>query len=206
MPITTGITLQVRRSPLNPRKRRNPGLKVRVKSGNRLIDLAGQQFGRLTVIRRAANIRGIQNSQWRCRCKCGRKTTVCSNSLRRKLTRSCGCLANECRLDPKLKFRIHSAARHGKRTPEYISWFAMKQRCSNPKKDGYKYYGARGIVVCARWQGRAGFKNFLSDMGPRPRGKTLDREKVNGDYTPNNCRWATPKEQAGNRRQRQNPA
>jgi len=76
----------------------------------------------------------------------------------------------------------------------------MQQRCSNPKKDGYKYYGARGITVCARWKGRHGFENFLADVGRRPKGTTLDRKKVNGNYEPDNCKWATPTEQANNRR------
>ena len=119
--------------------------------------------------------------------------------LRRKLTRSCGCFADECRRNPRLKFRTHGASHHN-RTPEYISWVAMQQRCSNPKKDGYKYYGARGITVCARWKGRQGFEHFLADVGPRPKGTTLDREKVNGNYEPDNCKWATPTEQANNRR------
>jgi hypothetical protein len=73
----------------------------------------------------------------------------------------------------------------------------MTQRCGNPKADNYKYYGGRGIKVCARW---SKFVNFLTDMGERPEGKTLDRIDVDGDYEPGNCRWATPKDQSENRR------
>ncbi len=80
----------------------------------------------------------------------------------------------------------------------YNSWALMKSRCFNPKSPKYPIYGARGIKVCERW--RDSFPNFLSDMGEKPRGTTLERKNVNGDYTPKNCEWATPKKQANNKR------
>lgn len=91
----------------------------------------------------------------------------------------------------------HGHASYGKASRTYKSWRAMLDRCTNPNKDNYAQYGGRGIKVCANW---TFFDNFLADMGERPEGRTLDRIDTDGNYEPENCRWATLAAQQRNKR------
>lgn len=91
----------------------------------------------------------------------------------------------------------HGAAVDGRHSPEYRSWDHMKQRCLNPRSDGYAEYGAKGIMVCDRW---LSFDAFIEDMGPRPAGTSLDRIDGTKGYMPGNCRWATSSLQVVNQR------
>lgn len=96
--------------------------------------------------------------------------------------------------------QTHGHARDGKVSGTYRTWTGMKERTTNKHHVSYRYYGGRGIKVCARW---LVFANFLADMGERPVGESLDRINPAKDYEPGNCRWATRREQAFNRRPRQ---
>lgn len=155
------------------------------------IDKTGMKFGRLTVVALLPS-RG-RKRHWRCLCECGRTTDVSASNIGR-CTFSCGCLQQEARRKQR------AALRHGMHgTPEYRAWTSMRSRCSNPKVQAFKNYGARGISVCERW---ASFENFFADMGERPAGLELDRSNNDGNYEPANCRWTTRSENVKNTRPR----
>lgn len=170
--------------------------------GRNFIDLTGQRFGRLTVIKEVGRSKN-RNILWLCLCSCGNKKIVNSSYLITKRTKSCGCLNIE-----KIKLRSiknEYAKTHGYyKTRTYSSWDHMIQRCTNKNNKFYKNYGGRGITVCKRWLNKkTGFINFLKDMGECPQGLTLDRidnNKLINGYSPENCRWATRKQQQRNKR------
>jgi hypothetical protein len=158
------------------------------------INLRGQRFGHLMVVERSDRV--VKNhTAWECRCDCGVTSIALSNNLRRGLTTSCGCVARE---SSRQRMTQHGETKHYRTTVEHRIWRGMLERCGNPNHISYKYYGARGIRVCDEWKE---FPRFLNDMGRRPaKGMSIDRVNVSGNYEPGNCRWATPVQQRGNRR------
>lgn len=150
-----------------------------------MIDLTGMKFWKLIAIVRTGT---ATNGNWKCPtwlclCECGNMKTIKAPNLRSGVTQSCGCIKR----------------RHGMYgTPEYAAWNSMMRRCLNTKNRNYKDYGGRGITVCEEWKD---FTVFFRDMGKRPSPKhSLDRINNEGNYEPSNCRWATTKQQARNKR------
>ncbi len=157
----------------------------------KLIDLTGQTFNRLTVIKRMENDKWGQ-TRWLCQCECGNKKIIQGNHLKSNRIKSCGCLQ---KIKPSNLKHGHSS--NGIISKTYRTWYSMIQRCNNPNNTRYKDYGGRGIKVCEAW---LTFKGFLQDMGERPEGLTLDRIDNSKGYYKENCKWSTQKEQQRNRR------
>jgi hypothetical protein len=150
--------------------------------------LIGKRFGRLEVIGLDSVDKG-NNRRWLCKCDCGKEKVVLGVHLKDGTTQSCTCLRKELK-----SFWNVTHGQSQKRT--YGIWDGMRRRCQDPKNPQYKYYGAKGIKVCDKWQKFAG---FFDDMGERPKGLTIERIDSKGNYEKSNCKWATMTENLRNR-------
>lgn len=157
----------------------------------RKIDLTGQTFSRWTVISEEGRNKD-GDIKWLCKCECGTSRSVSSKGLRKGTSKSCGCLKQELTIK-------HGHASNGKETRLYRIWHGMKDRCLNPNSKDYQNYGGRGITIHPTWLDYNNFLNWSLNNGYR-NDLQIDREDVNGNYSPNNCRFVTSKVNANNRR------
>jgi len=163
-----------------------------MRHGNGFRDLTNQRFERLLILA-YHDTRG-RKAFWRCLCDCGKLRFVPTQDLVAGKTKSCGCWSRDQASALNYKHGLSGSR-------EYTIWSAMKNRCHNPNDEFFRDYGARGIRVCEKW--RSDFSAFYGDMGARPSPRhSIDRINNDGNYEPQNCRWASPLEQSSNRRHR----
>ena len=153
------------------------------------LDLSGKVSGRLKAIKESGKDRH-GNIMWECSCSCGSVTKVSSTRLKREVTKSCGCLHKE-------KVTSHSLSKN----PLYQIWSDIKQRCHNKNRHNYHRYGGRSILFNKEWEQSP--ETFIlwveENLGPKPKGMSIDRVDNNKGYEPDNLKWSTPSEQSFNR-------
>lgn len=155
----------------------------------KFVDLTGKRFGLLFVLEPIELFEGRR--KWQCICDCGNLTVAAGSNLGNGHTKSCGCLRRQWT-------KTHKTTHGMSKTPEHKTWSNIHARCEDPKHVSFKYYGVKGVRVCDRWKS---FEAFFEDMGNRPSpNHSLDRINPDGDYCPENCRWATWTQQNNNRR------
>ena len=175
------------------------------KSRPKAKDITGVRFTRLVALHITRKTEHNGN-MWLCRCDCGTVKEVVYGAIISGSTKSCGCLQKERSRENGLALVVLNAATRAERKKAdtrdplllektYNSWRGMKERCQNPNNNHWHIYGAKGIIVCEKWQT---FDGFFQDMGLKPKGLSLDRIDSNGNYEPGNCRWATPSQQSRN--------
>lgn len=166
-----------------------------------LVELTGQRFSRLVVLRKCTRTRS-GSAKWLCKCDCGSEKEVYGQNLRAGVSKSCGCLSKEISSINGKNNRLHGYATRGNQNPLYSIWAGIKSRCHNSNDKDYENYGARGIALHDEWLDNAEsfIKWVISNLGDRPKNHSVDRIDNDIGYVPGNLRWATQTIQQNNKR------